>query len=101
MGHGLIDHFLRILVIFQPAVQVGVVGFQVEVAVAGEVESDDARLAFGLGLESFVDGDADGMRRLGRREDAFGAGELPAASNTGSCLTATASMSPWSYRAHT
>ena len=47
-------------------------------AVTGEVEQDDPRLAGRLGLERLVHGDLDRVGALGRREDALGTGELDA-----------------------
>src|SRR4029450_6044460 len=55
--------------------QVVLVGLEVEVAVAAEVEDD--RLGPALPApQGLVDPGPDGVGRLGRREDALGAGEL-------------------------
>ena len=45
-------------------------------AVAAEVEENHARLAFGLGFESLVNGFGDGVIGFGRGYDALGAREL-------------------------
>ena len=47
------------------------VGHHVEVAGAGEAEDDSFCLARLLELESFVDGDADGVAALGGGQDAL------------------------------
>jgi len=44
-GQRLLDRGLRVLVIFELPREIGVVGGHVEVAVPGEQEEDDARLA--------------------------------------------------------
>ena len=52
------------------------VGHHVEVAGAGEAEDDSFCLARLLALESFVDGDADGVATLRGGQDALDAGKL-------------------------
>ena len=56
--------------------QIGVVGGEVEVAVAAEAEQDRALLARLLGRRGLLDRRADRVRGLGRGDDALGAGEL-------------------------
>src|SRR5687767_8074301 len=58
------------------AVQVGVVGAEVEQAVAGVVEQDDPLLPRFLGRQRFVDGGPDGVRGLRGGDRPLGAGEL-------------------------
>src|SRR5439155_624841 len=70
------DVGVRLLVVLEGAGEVLLVGRQVEVAVAAEIEEDHLRRAAGLGLEGLVDRDLQRVCRLGRREDAFGPGEL-------------------------
>src|SRR5215211_6053706 len=56
--------------------QVILVGLEVEVAVAAEVEDDRLRAALLLAAQGLVDHGPDGVGRLGGGEDALGAGEL-------------------------
>src|ERR687897_2939677 len=56
--------------------QVVLVGLEVEVAVAAEVEDDRLGTALLLAAQRLVDHGPDGVGRLGGREDALGAGEL-------------------------
>src|SRR5215207_1845378 len=56
--------------------QVVLVGLEVEVAVAAEVEDDRLGTALLLAAQGLVDHGPDGVGRLGGREDALGAGEL-------------------------
>src|SRR5262249_59306437 len=60
----------------QAAVEEVVVRREVEEAVTGEVEEDDALLARLLGGQRLVDHRADGVTRLRGRELALGVGEL-------------------------
>src|SRR3990170_980852 len=70
-------HLLRgVGVVLQLAGEVLVVGGEVEVAVAAEVEEDDAPIARLAGGKRLVDGGADGVGGLGGGEDALRAGEL-------------------------
>src|SRR5690606_2130262 len=64
------------LLVGEAAVQVVVVGGEVEEAVAAEVEQDHPLLARLLRGERLVDRGPDGVRRLRRRDLALGAGEL-------------------------
>ena len=73
-----LDLLERVLVVLEAAVEVALVGGQVEVAVAAQVEQDDPRLAGLLGRERLVDRDPDRVGRLGRRQDALGPRELDA-----------------------
>src|SRR4051794_289134 len=66
---------LRELGILKGPGQVGVIGGEVEVAVAAQAEEDRARLAGLLGRLGLLDHGADGVRGLGRGDDALGAGE--------------------------
>ena len=75
---GGLDLLRGILVVLERAVEVALVRGQVEVAVAAQVEQDDPGLAGFLRRERLVDGDADRVGRLGRRQDALGPGELDA-----------------------
>src|SRR6266567_2542030 len=65
-----------VLVILQPAGEVGVVGSHVKVAVAGQVEENDALFPRLFGLQSLVDCGPDGMSSFRCRHDAFAAREL-------------------------
>src|SRR5829696_412677 len=56
--------------------QVVLVGLEVEVAVAAEVEDDRLGPALLLAPQGLVDHGLDGVGRLGGGEDALGAGEL-------------------------
>jgi len=47
--------------------RVGLVGHHIEMSVARQVEQDHTLLAFGLGIQGFVDRHADGVGRFGRR----------------------------------
>src|SRR5438552_3952260 len=76
MLEGLRDLLGGVLVVLEPAGQIGLVGAQVEEAVAAQVEDDGLLLALLLALERLVDGAADRVRRLRRRQDALGAREL-------------------------
>src|SRR5207245_1365266 len=58
------------------AVEEGVVGGEVEQAVAGVVEQDDPLLPSLLGRQRLVDRPPDGMGRLGGGDRALAAGEL-------------------------
>ena len=69
------DLGLRQLVVLEAVVQVVVVGGHVEVAVAGQVEQDHLLVAGLVGPLGRVDRALDGVRGLGRRDDALGAGE--------------------------
>src|SRR4030095_3252466 len=66
----------RVLVVLELAGQERLVGAEVEVAVAGEVEENRLPLARLLAAQRLVDGHADGVRRLRRRDDGLGAREL-------------------------
>src|SRR5438552_12904451 len=66
----------RVLVVLKLAAEVGLVRAQIEMAVAGEVEKNRLTLAVALASKRLVDRDADGVRGLGRRDDALGAREL-------------------------
>jgi hypothetical protein len=72
----LLDLARRVFVVLELAAQVRLVGAEVEVAVAGEVEQDRLLLAFLLGALGLVDGHPDGVGRLRGRDDAFRAREL-------------------------
>src|SRR5436309_16094621 len=60
------DGFGWVGIVAQRARQIGVVGAQIKVAVARQVEQDHARLTGLPRGERLVDGRADGVRRLGR-----------------------------------
>src|SRR5437870_13290054 len=60
----------------QGAVEVGVVGRQVEQTMAAEVEEDGRRLAAFPGFDRLVNDRPDRVRRLRRRNGALGASEL-------------------------
>ena len=55
--------------------QIIVVCLHVEVAVAGQVEQDRARLALLLAFKRFIDGSAYGVIGFRRRHDTFASGE--------------------------
>src|SRR3990172_1531499 len=74
--HRLLDLLRRVGVVLQLAGEVLVVGGEVEVAVAAEVEQDHPPLARLAGGQRLVDGGADGVGGLRRRQDALSAGEL-------------------------
>src|SRR3990170_2779362 len=76
--HRLGHRRLGVAVVLELAAEVLVVGGHVEVAVAGEVEEDRFLLAALFARERLVDRHADGVVRLGRRQDALGARELHA-----------------------
>src|SRR4029450_13173547 len=65
-----------LLDIEQVSGQVVLVGLEVEVAVAAEVEDDRLGAALLLAAQGLVDHGPDGVGRLWGREDALGAGEL-------------------------
>jgi len=75
---GFLDLLGGVLVILEAPSEVALVGRQVEMAVAAQVEQDDLRLARLTGGQRLVDRDADGMGRLGGRQDAFRPGECHA-----------------------
>ena len=92
----LVDAFLRQLEVLQRAGEVALVGRQVEVAVAGEVEEDHRGSSLLPGLEGLVDGHL--MAWSGS-----GAGRMPSAranwtpaSKVATWWTARASMMPFS-----
>src|SRR5256886_13831265 len=66
----------RVLVVLELAGQERLVGAEVEVAVAGEVEQDRPALAFFLAAERLIDRDSDRVSGLRRRDDALAAREL-------------------------
>jgi len=72
--HRLLDQRGRVFVILQLALVELLVGRHVEVA--GEVEGDHFLFAALPGTQGLVDRHADGVRGLGRGEDAFRLGEL-------------------------
>src|SRR6185312_6069725 len=73
-----LDLLARVLVVLERTVEIPLVRREVEVTVTTQVEQDDLRFARLLGGERLVDGDADRMGRLGRREDPLRAGERDA-----------------------
>ena len=62
VGHGLLDEAFWVGVVLKAAGEIGVVGGEVKVAVAAEVEEDDAGLAGCIAGSRLVDGGADGVR---------------------------------------
>ena len=70
------------------------VGHHVEVAGAGEAEDDSFCLARLLALESFVNGDADGVAALRGGQDALDAGKLLCCLKDAVCSTLVASIRP-------
>src|SRR5229473_1357812 len=66
----------RVLVILQPAGEVGIVGTHVKVAMTGQVEEDDALFSRLFGLQSFVNRGSDSVPRLRRGHNALAAREL-------------------------
>src|SRR5206468_4859099 len=72
----LLDLRRRIFVVLQLAGEERLVGAEVEVAVAGQVEQNRLALAALLAAQRFVDRDLDGVRRFRRGDDALGAREL-------------------------
>src|SRR6266545_3619798 len=72
----LLDLRRRVLVILKAAREERLVRAEVEVTVAGEVEQDGLAATGLLALHGLVHDHADGMRGLGRRDDALGPGEL-------------------------
>src|SRR5882724_8464829 len=72
----LLDLRRRVRVVLELAGEVSLVGAEVEVAVAREVEENRLALAVALAPQCLVDRDADGVRRLRGRDDALGAREL-------------------------
>src|SRR5918999_3804880 len=76
--HAALDVLLAELDLGEVAGQVVVVGLHVEVAVAAQVEHDHSLLAGLLRRHRLVDRRADGVVRLGRRDDPLRPGELHA-----------------------
>ena len=76
LAQRLLDRFSWIGVVLQRARQVGVVGGHVEVAVARQIEQNDPLLTRFAGAQRLVDRRSNGVRRLGRGNDALGAREL-------------------------
>src|SRR5262249_32901731 len=66
----------RVLVILQPAREVGIVGSHVKVAVTGQVEENDALFSRLFGFQGLVYRSPDGMSRFWRWHNAFAAREL-------------------------
>ena len=76
--------------------QIVVVGLHVEVPMSGEVEQDHPLLPGIPSLDRLVDDRTDRDALAPGRHDPLGPGELYAASNTGFCVYARASMCPCS-----
>src|SRR5690606_19116280 len=71
-----LDCFLRVFVVLELALKVGVVRGHVEVTVPAQVEQDHPLLTGFLRFERFLDRGADGVRALRRGDDPLGPREL-------------------------
>src|SRR5512143_820380 len=76
MSHCLADLFLGVFIVLKLSAEVCLVRAHVEMTVPEEIKGDHLFLAGCLAHERLVDCRADGVRRLGCWNDAFGAGEL-------------------------
>src|SRR6266540_1463096 len=76
MSQRLLDRRRRVLVVLKLAREERLVCAEVEVTVAGQVEQDGLAATGALALQGLVHDHADGVRGLGRRDDALGPGEL-------------------------
>src|SRR4051794_27534805 len=88
-GERSLDLLERVLEVLEAAVEVPLIGGQVEMTMTTQVEQDDARFAGLLGGKGFVHRDADRMGRLRRREDPLGASEGHAGLEAGALVDAS------------
>lgn len=74
-GDVAVDFLVGERIVHKVAGEIVVVGRHVDEAVAGEIEEDDFLFAGLFAFEGFAYGGGDGVAALGRRDDAFAAGE--------------------------